>query len=354
MEIYIRGIGLVSPQPTTRKNYFLEEVKEYFDNKLYAIEPEMEMYLDPAATRRMSRILRLGVIASKICLVDSGVSMPDGIITGTGFGMLADTEKFLMGLIEGDEKFLTPTPFIQSTHNTIGAYVSQMLKCHNYNSTYAHRATSFETALIDACMLIEEGNAKNVMVGGYEENTENQILILDRIGRWKKEKISNLDLFQSKSPGTIAGEGIGFYMLSRHKGENSCVRLNNVQILYQKSNKEDLAQTIEKFLDRNNLGKESVDAVVYGVNGDPESDKIYHHLRKGIFKGKIQTGYKHLFGESYSSAAFALWVATKLLETQNVPSVIQLEPAKPESLDHVLIYNHWKNVNHSLYLVSRC
>ncbi len=354
MEIYIRGIGLVSPQPTTRKDYFLEEVKEYLDNKLFAVEPEIEMYLDPAASRRMSRILKLGVIASKICLVDSGVSMPDGIITGTGFGMVADTEKFLLGLLESEEQFLTPTPFIQSTHNTIGAYVSQMLKCHNYNSTYAHRGTSFETALIDGCMLIEEGSAKNVMVGGYEENTENQIRILGKIGLWKKENISNLELLQTSSPGTIAGEGIGFYMLSRHKGEESCARLTNVQTFYQRLEKEDLIQTIERFLDRNNLDKESIDAVLYGMNGDSERDTIYHDLRKEYLRGKIQTGYKHLCGESYSSTSFALWVAAKMLKTQKVPPVIQLEPATPQALNHVLIYNHWQNIYHSLYLVSRC
>jgi len=354
MEIYIRGIGLVSPQPTTKKDYFFDEVREYSDNKLYAVEPEIEMYLDPASSRRMSRILKLGVIASKICLVDSGVSMPDGIITGTGFGMVEDTEKFLMGLLESDEKFLTPTPFIQSTHNTIGAYVSQMLKCHNYNFTYAHRGTSFETALIDGCMLIEEGNARNVMVGGYEENTEKQIRIFDKIGRWKKEKISNLELFQSDSPGTIAGEGVGFYMLSRHKGENSCARLTGVQTFYQNLNKEDLGRAIERFLVRNNVEKNSIDVVLYGVNGDSEGDKIYHDLKKDFFQGKIHTGYKHLCGESYSSTIFALWVAAKMLKTQKVPSIIQLEPANPQSLNHVLIYNHWQDKNHSLYLVSRC
>ncbi len=354
MEIYIRGIGLVSPQTTTRKDYFLEEVIEYHDNTLYAVEPEIEMYLDPAASRRMSRILKLGVIASKICLVNSGVSMPDGIITGTGFGMVADTEKFLLGLLESDEQFLTPTPFIQSTHNTIGAYVSQMLKCHNYNSTYAHRGTSFETALIDGCMLIEEGSAKNVMVGGYEENTENQIRFFDKIGWWKKEKISNLELFQSDSSGTIPGEGIGFYMLSRHKGEESCARLTNVQTFYQQMDIEDLVQTIERFLDRNNLDKNSIDAVLYGMSGDPESDSIYRDLQIDFLQGKIQTAYKHLCGESYSSTAFALWVAAKMLKTQTVPPIIQLEPATPQSLNHVLIYNRWQNIYHSLFIVSRC
>ena len=118
MEIYIQGIGLISPQHTTRENFFLEEIEEYLENKLFSIEPDISTYLDPASSRRMSRILKLGVIASKICLVDSGVNMPDGIITGTGFGMVEDTEKFLLGLIDSDEKFLAPTPFIQSTHNT--------------------------------------------------------------------------------------------------------------------------------------------------------------------------------------------------------------------------------------------
>jgi 3-oxoacyl-[acyl-carrier-protein] synthase II len=354
MEIFIRGIGLVSPQPTTKKDYFFEEVKEYTENKLYAVEPEIEMYLDPASSRRMSRILKLGVIAAKICLVDSGVSMPDGIITGTGFGMVEDTEKFLLGLLESEEKFLTPTPFIQSTHNTLGAYVSQMLKCHNYNYTYTHRGTSFETALIDGSMLIEEGNARNVMVGGYEENTENQIRIFDRIGRWKKEKISNLELFQSHSAGTIAGEGVGFFMLSRHKGENTYARLTNVQIYYQNLNGQDLVRTTERFLDRNDMEKNSIDAVLYGVNGDSEQDKIYHYLHQNLFQGKIQTGYKHLCGESYSSTAFALWMAAKMLKTQKVPPVIQLEPAYPKSLNHILIYNHWQNTNHALYLVTKC
>lgn len=354
MEIYIRGIGLVSPQPTTNDDYFLEEVVEYFENKLYSVEPEIAMYLDPASSRRMSRILKLGVIASKICLVDSGVNMPDGIITGTGFGMVEDTEKFLLGLLENDEKFLTPTPFIQSTHNTIGAYVSQILKCHNYNFTYAHRGSSFETALIDGCMLIEEGNARNVMVGGYEENTENQIRIFDKIGLWKKEKISNLDLYQSTSRGSIAGEGVGFYMLSRQKGENSYARLTDINTFYQPEKEKKADHVIIGFLERNGLNRDSIDAVIYGVNGDVEMDKIYYDLQQGLFQGKIQTGYKHLSGESFSSTIFALWLAAKMVKTQKVPAVIQIKPADPKPLNHILIYNRWQDTNHSLFLVSRC
>jgi 3-oxoacyl-(acyl-carrier-protein) synthase len=354
MEIYIQGIGLISPQHTHRKDYFLEEVEEYHENKLYAIEPNINAYLDPASSRRMSRVLKLGVIASKICLVDSGVNMPDGIITGTGFGMVEDTEKFLLGLLEGNEKFLAPTPFIQSTHNTIGAYVSQVLKCHNYNFTYAHRGSSFETALLDGCMLIEEGTAKNVMIGGYEENTENQIQIFNKVGFWKKEKISNLNLFKSNSPGSIAGEGVGFYMLSRQKDENCYAHLRDIHCFYQPAVGKKIDSTIHNFLRKNDLGIDSVDAVIYGVNGDPVQDKIYHHLQNGLLKGKVQTGYKHLCGESFSSTIFALWIAAKMVKTQKVPEIILLEPARPKTIQNILIYNHWQQSNHSLFLVSQC
>jgi 3-oxoacyl-(acyl-carrier-protein) synthase len=302
----------------------------------------------------MSRILKLGVIASKICLVDSGVNMPDGIITGTGFGMVKDTEKFLLGLLDNDEKFLAPTPFIQSTHNTIGAYVSQILKCHNYNFTYAHRGNSFETALLDGCMLIAEGSARNVMVGGYEENTENQIRIFDRIGMWKKEKISNLKLFQSRSSGSIAGEGVGFYMLSRQKGENSYARLADVHTVYTPERRGKMDQIISGFLERNNLTENSIDAIIFGVAGDPEMDRTYYDLQKGMFKGKLHVGYKHLSGESFSSTIFALWVAAKMIKTQKIPPVVLLGPSKPTPLKNILIYNHWQDTNHSLFLVSQC
>lgn len=354
MEIFIRGIGLISPQPTTRKDYFLEKVEEYPDNKLFSVEADFSRFLDPASSRRMSRILKLGVIAAKICLEDSSVTMPDGIITGTGYGMVADTEKFLLSLLENGEKFLPPTPFIQSTHNTIGAYVSQMLKCHNYNVTYAHRGNSFESAILDASLLLREGQAKNVLVGAYEENTENQIRIFDRIGFWKKEMISNLDLFESPTSGSIAGEGIGFYMLSGLKEENTYAILRDVDSYYKPEGIADIENRIISFLERNNLKVDDIDGILLGLSGDILFDKVYKTLQRGLFKRNIHMGYKHLTGEFHSSTVFALWVAAKILKNQKIPEIIALGDIKTENFQNLLIYNHWQGINHSLILVSRC
>ncbi len=87
------------------------------------------------ASRRMSRIIKMGVCAAMKCLQDAEIKNPDAIITGTGMGCIEDTGKFLSSYIENEEKLLNPTPFIQSTHNTVGAAIALMLKCHNYNNT---------------------------------------------------------------------------------------------------------------------------------------------------------------------------------------------------------------------------
>ena len=93
----------------------------------------------------MSRIIRMGVAAAMECLQEADVKKPDAIITGTAYGCLEDTGLFLAKMVENNEEMLTPTAFIQSTHNTVGAQVALMLSCHHYNNTFVHRGFSFES-----------------------------------------------------------------------------------------------------------------------------------------------------------------------------------------------------------------
>ena len=114
--------------------------------------PEMNL------RRRMSRVVKSGVAAGIESLLEFGARAPiDAIITATGLGCIADSEKFLDGLIAGDETMLNPTPFIQSTFNTVGAQIALLRGLHCYNTTYAHRWTSFENALTDAALRIGAG-----------------------------------------------------------------------------------------------------------------------------------------------------------------------------------------------------
>lgn len=151
--------------------------------------PEMNL------RRRMSRVVKSGVAAGIESLLEFGARAPiDAIITATGLGCIADSEKFLDGLIAGNETMLNPTPFIQSTFNTVGAQIALLRGLHCYNTTYAHRWTSFENALTDAALRIGAGWSQAVLVGAFDETTPSVEKVLQRLrvaqeGTWGESSV---------------------------------------------------------------------------------------------------------------------------------------------------------------------
>src|ERR1700744_3343068 len=198
MKIYIRSSSCISPQNTFGNEGFLTDIVEYNGIRLKAIEPDYKEFIDPKQIRRMSHVIKMGVAAAKDCLNHANLEMPDAIITGTAFGCMEDTVTFLTRIVEQDEELLPPTAFIQSTHNTVAAQIALMLKCHNYNNTFVHKGISFESALFDAQMLLNEGGTDNILVGGTEEIVDTSFKILTRLGLYKRRPISNLELFSTE------------------------------------------------------------------------------------------------------------------------------------------------------------
>lgn len=133
--------------------------------------------------RRMSRVVKSGVAAGIESLLEfGGRAEVDAIVTATGLGCIADSEKFLDALIANEETMLNPTPFIQSTFNTVGAQIALLRGLHCYNTTYANRWTSFENALTDAALRIGAGLSRAVLVGAFDETTPSAEKILQRLG----------------------------------------------------------------------------------------------------------------------------------------------------------------------------
>lgn len=145
-----------------------------------------ELIPDAGLRRRMSRVVKSGVATAMECLrgVGEGVAL-DAIVTATGYGCLADSEKFLRNVINDHEELLNPTPFIQSTFNTVGGHIALMRHDHCYNMTYANGAHSFEDALLDAMMQLSDGEAGSVLLGAFDEKTESQERIMSRMGAFR-------------------------------------------------------------------------------------------------------------------------------------------------------------------------
>jgi 3-oxoacyl-[acyl-carrier-protein] synthase II len=355
MAAYFKGAAVLSPQKTFVKPGFPEEISFYEQvDWLKCIEPIYRDYIDPMVARRMSRIVKMGVCSALKCLRDTGIEIPDAIITGTGLGCLEDTEKFLGSIYTNEEKLLNPTPFIHSTHNTVSGAIALAIKCHGYNATYTHRGFSFESALQDALLQIKENPGLNILAGSFDELTPNSYTITKRLGLWKNHPVNNQDLLKYNTRGSLPGEGVAFFMLSGEPGHLDLAQLRSVETFYKPSGYSDVAHNIDSFLQSEGLKTEDIDLVLMGFNGDPTTDRIYHVLMQDKFKGLPVAWYKHLCGEYDTASSFALWLGSLVLKNQEVPACMVLNNPKHSGIQHVLVYNHIRGINHALFLLERC
>ena len=128
-------------------------------------------YISPKEGRRMGKLMKAATLTSLMVLREAGIECPDAIITATANGMLETSEKFLVDMVDNGEETLSPTLFMQSTHNTIGSAIAIRTKCHGYNITYTQGKDSMKWALRDAERLIRMGKAKTVLVGCHDESS---------------------------------------------------------------------------------------------------------------------------------------------------------------------------------------
>jgi 3-oxoacyl-[acyl-carrier-protein] synthase II len=354
MDIFIKGVGNISPQNTIKNTLHDVEIIQHHTAYLKSIEPEYKGFINPVSLRRMSRIIKMGVTAAQVSLKEANISNPDAIITATGLGCIEDTENFLNSIISNEEKLLNPTPFILSTHNTMAAQIALLLKCNNYNITHSHRGNSFESALMDAMLLMKEKEANNVLLGAADEITPNLFKITKRLNLWKKEPVNHLKLAEYKTKGSIAGEGAAFFALTNESSTNNYACINAIDSFYKPETNDCISKRISSFLLNNKLKTDDIDLVIMGNNGDINTDDVYHYLINELFEKNTAAYYKHLSGEYQTSSSFAMWLAAVILKNQEIPQIVKLNDQPHKKINNVLIYNHYYKINHSLILLSTC
>ncbi len=350
---YINGTGCISAQKTF-DTPFLEDVVVDTENNVLPVQaPDYKEFVAPAMARRMARVVKNGVAASTRALQEAGVANPDAIITGTGLGCNTDSEKFLTAILDNKEEFLTPTSFIQSTHNTVGAQIALGLQCKAYNFTYVNGSISFESCLIDAQLQIAEGEAGDILVGGMEEWADNTIAFMHMAGVTKTEDAKPYSVLEAGSKGAVLSEGAVFFSLSDKKQESTYAELKDVAV-YNRLGENDLTGKVENFLKNNGITVADIDVVVLGYNGDSDFDGYYNTLAKGIFAQTPQMYYKHLSGEFNTASAFGMWVAAKAIKAQHFPDVLKANGLEKPSYKNVLLYNQYRGQDHSFVLLTAC
>lgn len=349
--VYINSAACISVQDTLNENFSQNLQPAPAGQVLKAIEPVYKELIPPAMIRRMSKTVKMSSVASSYALKEAGIEKPDAIIVGTGMGCSQDSEKFLKNVLDNNEEFLTPTYFIQSTHNTVAGQIALGLQCHAYNFTYVNSSSSLEFSMLDAKLQITNGEAEHVLVGSTDEQTERTMGLYELNKTIKKQEDLPVDYLHSTTNGVVWGEGTSFFVLSKDKKDSSYALLKDIKI----TNRLDLEETqsfIEGFLVKNNLTFNEVDAVILGFSGDAESD-VYYTEAVNLFTDSALLYYKHLSGEFNTASGFSTFMSCRILKKQEIPEVMRINGVKKEEVKTILLYNHLSGNDHSLVLLER-
>jgi 3-oxoacyl-(acyl-carrier-protein) synthase len=349
---YINGVSCISTQKTFDTVFLEDAVYNQNDNVLSVVSPIYKDFISPAAARRMAKGVKNGIVASVLAMKDAHAENVDAIITGTGLGCIEDSEKFLKNILDNNEEFLTPTAFIQSTHNTVGAQIALTMQCKGYNFTYVNGVVSFESALLDAKMQLEENEANSILVGGVDENGDYTMSLFKLAGRVKQQSEQPFNLLTPTTSGAVHGEGASFFVLENEKKDTTYAEILDVEIKNTLEENE-IETEITAFLKLNKLEISDIDAIVLGFNGDLKFDSYYKKLTENAFINTPQLYYKHLCGEYDTASAFGLWMASKVIKTQEVPEIIKVNSVEKSVYNTILLYNQLGGKNHSFTLLSK-
>ena len=138
----------------------------------FANDEDISAFVSGAEARRMTLQTRRLVAAARKALAESGIALPDAIICATQWGCMLQSMRFLQDMIDTDEQQLKPTPFIQSTHNTIASLIAILTNNHGYNATYSQGKQSLACALKDVETQMSLGLIQTALVLEFDEEVE--------------------------------------------------------------------------------------------------------------------------------------------------------------------------------------
>lgn len=305
---YVNSIAQISCQKPLSDEWF-DSPCIYEDKYVRAQEPDTKGLIVPSEARRMSKILKRTVCTAITALNESDIKQPDAIITGTGMGCMENSEKFLIDLSRFGEQCLKPTLFMQSTHNTISSLIAIILKCHGYNNTYSHKGISFESSLFDAWIQIKSGMIRNALVGAHDEVTPFMDLVMERTH-------PEYSLVSEASVSTI---------VTNTRSDRNLCEISDVRLLHRPEYS-DLAAL---------LNPEEDGIILLGLNGNSLNDEPYEKLVRTLSYNPHILQYKNIFGDNFSASALAFYAASKIMQRQEIPSLMLWNAEVAPDIDEI-------------------
>ncbi len=166
--IYITGIGTVDTQKTDDKGFVAELKSADFK----------ERNVKTAFFRKLDRFSQLQLLSGIDALSDSGIEVTAdnendiGMIIGTADGPLTEIVNFQKNVIEKGTQSGSAFLFPNTVYNAAGGYLSIFTGIKGYNVTVANGPQAGLQSVCYACDAIHNGDAKIMLAGGTDENTD--------------------------------------------------------------------------------------------------------------------------------------------------------------------------------------
>lgn len=276
-----------------------------------ATNPVFRDYMAANEARRMGGLMKRALVTTLKVLSDTGIEHPDAIITGTCLGSLDYTERILDAMLENGEEALSPTHFMQSTHNTVGSALAIYTKTHGYNTTYSHGSISFDLTVQDAWMQMQLGKISTALVGGHDEMTEGYFSKLQQV---KYVGVEGM---------VPCGEMAMSMLLNTDPSVDHLAELAGIRMSFRPSG-EQLQQQLDSLLAQAGMTLDDVSLVMTGMNGNPANDQLYKPMLETLLADKPTMDYKRVFGENYAASALGLYAASHLLKQKDELKAILL------------------------------
>ncbi len=319
--MYITATSTISHQPTFRNKGF-SAMLSALEPSSEILHPDYTSFIPARTRRRMTDGLKMAAVCAKDCLAQIGLEQPDAIAVGTSMGCSLFTKKFLKKIVSFEGGLLSPTSFMLSTHNTIAGQISLLLGNHQYNMTHTQNTLSFEHALLDGMMHIEEGQ-NNVLVGAADEREEELYNI--------KERLHNQDV--------ILTCGASFFILSSHASKTNPIKLVDVKSLGLVEN---VKLKVLQLLKANDWLAKDIDLILYASSHQTTKKELSE-----LFEVGQLFDYQRVSGLYFTNSAFALNYATDILSRGK-------HPVEAKSVKKILICNNIIPENLGLMLLEHC
>ncbi len=132
-------------------------------------------HVRPALLRRMDRCSQMVVSACRMALADARLELAGeeaeaaGVVVGTAFGNLSESEDFVRGLFAKGPGLANPLTFPNLVLNSAAGYLAIELGLRGPNLTVVRGEASGEAALATAWDTLASGHAEVVLAGGCDE-----------------------------------------------------------------------------------------------------------------------------------------------------------------------------------------